>query len=193
MDAFRKPSQGFSGDPKAGDGGYPLMAESILPVFYDMNSPAGQESLNLTALGKSAAIARFRLRPGDDVSCLNLYQPRNPRILAPTSDFLRSGRFAFASSLDPKQANPWLLLESEPKDGAIPAIVDANTLEYTLHIGLGDVFTAGEVKLRVVGALQDSLFQSEFVISEQNFLRAFPDQEGYRFFLIDTAPAELKR
>src|SRR5205823_1837634 len=57
-----------------------------------------------------------------------------------------------------------------------------------LHLGLGDVFTAGEVRLRMVGALRDSIVQSEFLISEQNFVRAFPSQEGYRFFLIDTKP-----
>ena len=37
----------------------------------------------------------FRLLPGDDASCLNLYEPRNPRILAPTDAFLAKGRFAF--------------------------------------------------------------------------------------------------
>ncbi len=189
IDAFRQPAQSFSGDRKAGDGGYPLLAESILPVYYDLNSPSGQDSLNLTALGKLAQITRFRMRPGDDVSCLNLYQPRNPRILAPTPDFLRSGRFSFASSMDAGAGNPWLLLEADPKDGAIPAIVDANALEYTLHLKLGDVFSTGPLKMRIVGALDDSVFQSEFLISEQNFEKAFPGQQGYQFFLIDTASA----
>ena len=98
VDAFRRPAEPFSGDRKSGDGGYPLLAESILPVYYDLNSAAGRENLNLTGLGKDARVTRFRLRPGDDVSCLNLYQPRNPRILAPTAEFPREGRFAFASS-----------------------------------------------------------------------------------------------
>jgi hypothetical protein len=189
VDAFRKPADEASTDPKAGNGGYPLVAESILPVYYDLNSPSGRQTLNLAALG-NAKVTRFRLRPGDDVSCLNLYQPRNPRILAPTPDFLRAGRFAFASALPGVKANPWLLLEATPKDGAIPAIVDANTLEYTLHLGIGDVFTSGEVKLRVVAALRDSLFQSEFLISEANFVRLFPNQEGYRFFLVDAPPQQ---
>jgi ABC-type antimicrobial peptide transport system permease subunit len=43
------------------------------------------------------------------------------------------------------------------------------------------------LKLRIVAALADSLFQSELLMGETNFLRAFPEQEGYRFFLIDTA------
>ena len=186
IDAFRQPAQPFSGDRKSGDGGYPLLAESILPVYYDLNSPSGQDNLNLTALGKLAAITRFRMRPGDDVSCLNLYQPRNPRILAPTPDFLRSGRFAFASSLAPRNTDPWLLLEAEPKDGAIPAIVDANALEYTLHLKLGDVFTSGALKMRIVGALDDSVFRrvphfrTEFreSISESGRIPFLSDRHG---------------
>ena len=29
------------------------------------------------------------MRPGDDASCLNLYEPKNPRILAPQDSFLK--------------------------------------------------------------------------------------------------------
>src|SRR5438045_4889583 len=60
VDAFRRPAEPFSGDRKSGDGGYPLLAESILPVYYDLNSPAGRENLNLTALGKDGEGTRFR-------------------------------------------------------------------------------------------------------------------------------------
>jgi putative ABC transport system permease protein len=41
------------------------------------------------------------------------------------------------------------------------------------------------MKLRVVGALSDSMLQSELIMSEKNFVRLFPDQQGYRFFLVD--------
>jgi ABC-type antimicrobial peptide transport system permease subunit len=40
--------------------------------------------------------------------------------------------------------------------------------------------------LRLVGTLSDSVFQSELLMADKNFLRLFPEQEGYRFFLIDT-------
>jgi len=136
---------------------------------------------------------RFRVRPGDDASCLNLYQPRNPRIIAPTDDFIQSGRFEFQNSLaesNEEKANPWLLLNRESPDSAIPVIADANSLTYVLHLKLGDEFVlhrqSGPVRLRVVGSLADSILQSELVMSEKNFLRLFPEQEGYRFFLIDT-------
>ena len=42
------------------------------------------------------------------------------------------------------------------------------------------------VSLRVVGLLKDSVFQSQLVMSESNFLRLYPNQEGYSYFLIDT-------
>jgi ABC-type antimicrobial peptide transport system permease subunit len=48
--------------------------------------------------------------------------------------------------------------------------------------------TAQAIRLRFVAALSDSLFQSELLMSERNFLRAFPEAQGYRFFLLDTSP-----
>ena len=41
------------------------------------------------------------------------------------------------------------------------------------------------LRLRFVGALRDSLFQGELIVSERRFLDAFPDDPGYRFFLLD--------
>jgi putative ABC transport system permease protein len=49
--------------------------------------------------------------------------------------------------------------------------------------------TGKEVKFRIVGTLQDSLFQSEFLMSDANFRKLYPHEEGFRFFLIDI-PAE---
>lgn len=202
VDAFRRdPSDAASTDKKDGTGGYTLLAESLLPIAHDPNDPAGREALNLSAQEETTTLAgtsltRFRLRPGDDASCLNLYQPRNPRILAPSPAFIREGRFTFADSLaatDAERANPWLLLERDFTDGATPVIADANSLAYVLHRKLGEDMvlnegTEHELRLRFVAALSDSLFQSELLMSERNFLRAFPQQEGYRFFLLDAAP-----
>ena len=47
--------------------------------------------------------------------------------------------------------------------------------------------------LAIVGLPPLSLFQSEFLISEQNFVRLFPGNEGYRFFLIDTTPSNAPK
>ncbi|MBI1790258.1 MAG: FtsX-like permease family protein, partial [Acidobacteria bacterium] len=175
VDAFRR-----EGAPPLA--GYPLLAESILPLYHDPNTAAGRQSLNLPALD-GVRFARFRLRPGDDSSCLNLYQPRNPRILAASSEFIRERKDAV-----------WSSLEAPLSGGAIPAIMDANSLTYVLHRKLGDVAELDNgVRLRLAGALQDSLFQREIIIAESYFRKAFPEQQGYRFFLIQAPMDKLPR
>jgi ABC-type antimicrobial peptide transport system permease subunit len=173
------------------------MAESLLPLVQDPNTAEGRKALNIKndegpSVIDKANFTRFRLRPGDDASCLNLYAPRSPRILAATDGFIKSNRFAFQSSLSQTKEeteNPWLLLNRELEEGAVPVIADANSISYVLHLKVGDEFglnrNEGAVRLRIVGALADSIFQSELVVSERNFLRLFPDQEGHRVFLID--------
>jgi ABC-type lipoprotein release transport system permease subunit len=198
VDSFRRDdSAGAARERHAGGGGYALLAESLLPVVHDPNTPEGRDALNLTGAGAAldgVALARFRLRPGDDTSCLNLYRPSQPRILAPTDAFRREARFAFGSRLDAKgeaEANPWLLLDREFEDGAVPFVADANSAAYVLHLGLGDDFMLerggglAPLRLRLVATLADSIFQGELLVSERNFLRHFPEQEGYRVFLLD--------
>ncbi|MBC8166005.1 MAG: ABC transporter permease, partial [Bryobacteraceae bacterium] len=173
VDAFRRRDGAPTLDRKSGSGGFPLLAESLLPLVHDPNTREGREALNLAAGDSAASLSsvtftRFRVRPGDDASCLNLYQPRNPRIIAPTDDFIQSGRFEFQDSLaesNEEKENQWLLLNRESPDGAIPVIADENSLTYVLHLKLGDEFVlhrqSGPVRLRVVGSLADSILQSE--------------------------------
>ena len=197
VDAFRRDDRAGALDRNSGNGGYPLMAESLLPVIHDPNSQQGREELNLNDDKLAGVkIERFRLRPGDDASCLNLYQPRNPRILGAPDGFIDESRFAFQASLektDEEKANPWGLLKANLGEGVVPVAADANSLTYVLHLKLGDELTVSAgggapVRLRVVAALADSVFQGELLMSETNFKKLFPDQEGYRFFLIDGAP-----
>ena len=195
VDSFRR-SGATASDRKSGTGGYPLLAESLLPLVHDANTPAARESLNLNtsndAVLTNVSFVNFRVRPGDDTSCLNLFQPRNPKIVAPPASFIRDNRFTFQNSLaasNEEQANPWLLLDREFGNGVVPVIGDANSLTYVLHLKVGDELVidhaTGPLRLLIVGALSDSIFQSELLMSEKNFLRLFPAEEGYRMFLLD--------
>ena len=194
VDAFRRDGRVDPGDLRSGLGGYALSIETLLPVIHDPNTREGRDALNLFDL-EASTIEPFRLLPGDDASCLNLYTPRNPRILAPRDSFLAEGRFAFQDSLattDAERANPWLLLLADQPDGVVPVIADANSMTYVLHRRLGEdiVVTQGgrEVRLRFVAALRDSIFQGELLMSQANFTRLFPDREGYQFLLAETTP-----
>ena len=191
VEAFRRGDQRADTGPRSGVGGYDLVVETLLPIVRDPNTREGREALNLFDLDQSVTFEPLRLLPGDDASCLNLYEPRNPRIAAASARFLRNGRFAFGSSLattDAERANPWLLLEKPMPDGAIPVIADANSMTYVLHKKLGDdiVLPRGdrEIRLRLVAALSDSIFQGELLMAEQPFVTLFPEQQGYQILLV---------
>src|SRR5262249_9691961 len=70
---------------------------------------------------------------------------------------------------------------------------DANTAHWILKVKLGGIVEVADaagvmVKLRLVGLLHESIFQSELLVSEEHFLEMLPRQEGYNFFLIDSPP-----
>lgn len=189
--------EAFRHGPAPAQDGYSLYGESQAPLIPDPNTESGRDTLNLTNLPESLRWTRFRLRPGDDVSCLNLYQPGNPRVLGVPPAFLRENRFRFAGSTGSSpetQSNPWLLLESQLNEDIIPAIVDETSMQYVLHKKLGDTVEiprpgSSPLRFRLVAALRDSLFQGELLINEKDFLRIFPGIEGHRVFLIQGAPA----
>jgi hypothetical protein len=173
-------------------GGYRLLAWSLSPLQHDLGSSEGQEALGLEPGDLDGIeIARFRARRGDDASCLNLYAPREPTVLAATPSFVRERRFSFQASLaetEEERANPWLLLERARAPGeAIPVVADAGTLAYALHRKLGDEMPLGATgaRVRFVGALAPGLLQGQLVMGESHFLQAFPGETGDRFFLFD--------
>ena len=199
--AFKKDVSSAANDPRSGTGGFALMAESIAPLMHDPNTPDGRDGLGLETgdpIVSNTRITRFRLRPGDETSCLTLYRPTNPRIIAPEPRFLSNPRFSFASSMATTAeeiTNPWLLLNRTFDDGAIAAVADQTTLMYVLHLGVGDDFTFtpeghAPVTLRIVGALADSFLQSELIIGEGAFVRVFPKHEGYRVWMIETGSGQ---
>ena len=194
--AFRQGTE-TSTDPHSGTGGYSLVAESMQPLMHDPSTPAGRDGLNLGADAATLEIARFRLRPGDDASCANLYRPTSPRLLGATPAFVAANRFAFSASLassDVERTNPWQLLNRPVDDPrVVPVIGDATSLAYAFHVAVGDDIVIDgpdgqPLKLRVMAALRDSVLQSELVMSDAQFTRWFPRHEGFRVFLIGERP-----
>ena len=186
-------------DRGSGAGGYALVAESDVPLHQDLNRPESRFDLGFSEaesrqLSESRVLS-FRLLPGDDTSCLNLYQPERPRILGVPDELVRRGGFRFgAVEMDGVDDNPWRMLEAELGPGVIPAIGDENSMLWILHLMPGQELTLedefGEsVRLRLVGTLKGSLFQSEMLIPERAFLEHWPSQFGYSYFLVD-APFE---
>ncbi len=185
---------------ESGTGGFLHVAESDIPLLADLSRPAARRDLGFSesdeGLFGSADVFGLRLLPGDDTSCLNLYQPGSPRVLGVPDRLIDRGGFHFHDSLETVE-NPWTLLRSELEPGVIPAFGDYESVMWILHLGLGDELSLtnerGEtVRLRLVGLIQNSIFQSEVLIAESDFLEHFPSRSGYSYFLID-APRGRKQ
>jgi ABC-type lipoprotein release transport system permease subunit len=184
-------------DTQSGSGGFNLLAESDVPVYQDLNTERGRLELdfpdNAGDVLQGTKIVPLRLRAGEDASCLNLYQPSKPRILGVPHSLIKRGGFQFESTEagSAERDNPWLLLEETRPDGAIPVFGESSAVQYILNSNLGQEITVPDengnpVRLHFAGLFKDSAFQSEVVMSEANFLRLYPRQEGYQFFLIRT-------
>ena len=178
----------------SGGGGFEFLAEADVPLYHALDSESGRFELGFSER-ESATLATselfgLSLRPGDDASCLNLYRPRIPRILGVPPGFVDRGGFIFHNTLV-ESTEPWQLLEHELLDGVIPAFGDHETLQWILHLGLGEELQlkdeAGhDVRLKIVGQLSDSIFQSELLVSQANFARLFPSRAGQSVYLIKT-------
>ncbi len=136
----------------------------------------------------------LRLRGGDDASCMNLFQAARPRVLGVPDSLVARGGFKFYATeakTDEEKANPWLLLTKPAPNNAVPVFCENNTAQWMLKKAVGDEFAmpgddGANVTFRIVGTLVDSPFQSEVITGEAEFARAFPQQNGYRVFLIRT-------
>ncbi len=189
-------------DRSSGSGGFSLLAQADVPLHQDLGRPADRGELGFDDEAERAlegvAFYPFRVLPGDDASCLNLYRPEKPRVLGVPPELVERGGFTFQNSVEPPDpGRPWSLLELPQPDGAVPAVADANSAQWILHKQLGDEIeieddAGGTVRLRLVGVLAKSIFQSEILISEAAFLRHFPDRSGYGYFLIDAPPERLE-
>jgi ABC-type lipoprotein release transport system permease subunit len=198
---YRNPSKDFL-DKHGGSGGFALFGEADVPIYQDLNTEKGRDELNFPADARAemrdVTFYPFRLKAGEDTSCLNLYQPRQPRLLGVPRALVTRGGFRFSSSeasTADERANPWQLLVQTRTDGAIPVFGDFNTVQWILHKGLGQEMeitdgNGNSARLRFVGMLDESIFQSELLLSEANFLKLFPRLEGHSFFLIEAPPRQ---
>jgi putative ABC transport system permease protein len=210
VSAFRLTPPSTFVEKTSGTGGFALVAQSDLPILPDMNTEDGLIDLNFSQAGRKALagtkVYPFRFRPGDDASCLNLYQTTQPRILGANDSFVDRGGFSWsgnAATDDAERANPWLLLKKsfadDPKTAddesqEIPIVLDQATAIYSLHLsGVGAKFEVPDsasrpVRMRVVGLLRNSVLQGSIVMHEAPFEHRFPEVSGYRYFLVEATP-----
>ncbi len=193
---------------EGGTGGFEFTAMSDQPIHYDLNTPNGREKLGISSIPRQKdepsdeqilsvwRFFSFRLAAGEDASCLNLYQPTQPRVLGVPRSLIERGGFEWAGVAKGFSDKPWTALNEDlGRDDSsrqvVPAVLDMSTAVYSLHLsGVGSRMTihdaAGRpVTVQVVGMLSNSVLQGNLLVSEANFVTMFPDVGGYRYFLIE--------
>ncbi|NIM02142.1 MAG: FtsX-like permease family protein, partial [Acidobacteria bacterium] len=122
----------------SGTGGFPLIAEAEVPLHQNLDREEDRAELGFDddALARLQGVEVIPLRsqPGDDASCLNLYQPESPRLIGVPDLLIDRGGFAFQKTLPlPEgETNPWVLLRDEIEPAVVPAFADANSAMWIL-------------------------------------------------------------
>jgi hypothetical protein len=227
---FRLDANRDATSPASGTGGFALIGEATVPVIQDLNSASGRDffALNERDLD-DVDFVQFRVREGDDASCLNLNRAQKPRLLGVNPGALE-GRFTFAKVAKGLEADAgWRLLNvgqasrlssHSQQDAAIvsdasgdparlphdlrtggtpilldevPAIGDLNSILWAMGKQVGDTLDyvddrGRSFKVRLVGAVANSILQGNLLIDEAEFVKRFPNESGYQHFLLDAPP-----
>lgn len=181
----------------SGTGGFAFVGESTLPIYEDLNGAAGREKYGLDVFEEIFEVLPFRVSDGEDASCLNLNRAQRPRLMGVNAAQIAAiTPFTFTKSRD---GDGWEALTAAPEEEngvpVVPGIIDQNTAIYALQKGIGDTVVYETVSgasfaVRIVGFLDTSILQGSLIISEESFIRFFPDAGGYRFFLLDSSSGQ---
>jgi ABC-type lipoprotein release transport system permease subunit len=192
--ANRKTFYGAETDRRSGTGGFLLWTETTMPLLYDLNQPAGKTWYGLQdePMLQDCRFYQLHRLDGNDASCLNLNQVPQPMILGvPAGEFDRLEAFQLVNALpevDPD--HPWQILETECSSGVIPAFADQTVITWGLQKKVGDTLLyrdeAGrELRVKLTGGLNNSVFQGHILASESLLKRYFPSLSGSRVMLVD--------
>ncbi|MDQ1770449.1 FtsX-like permease family protein [Labilibaculum sp. A4] len=180
---------------KSGTGGYEYWIESTMPVLFDLNTAEGLEKAGFWKgdIDSTAQFVQFRALEGDDASCLNLNQVQKPRILGfDPMLFDKKDAFSFAAlAANVDSEHPWQALNKDLGENVIPAYADQTVIVWGLKKAVGDTLIyqnefGKDIKLVLMGGLNNSIFQGNILISDNQFQKHFPSISGSKILLIDS-------
>jgi len=197
--ANRKTFYGSENTRQSGTGGFLFWAESTVPVQYDLNSPEGKEKYGLTdetALQNIRYLQMLRLE-GNDASCLNLNQVSQPAMLGVNPDYFDQKQSFSFLKLGPSvnEKHPWISLNKQLANGVIPGFADQTVIQWGLGKKVGDTLlyideSGKTLKVKLIGGLDNSVFQGNVLVSTELFRQYFPSAGGSKVMLIDGAFTE---
>ncbi|MHC4204883.1 MAG: ABC transporter permease, partial [Planctomycetota bacterium] len=177
----------------SGTGGFALFGQSSIGILHDLSSKAGRRSMSLDDPGlEDTQAVQLRVRDGDDASCFNLNRAQSPQLLAVQPEKLQQrGSFTFTKVIEQAETKEgWNMLNRDLGPDIVPAVGDYATVIWALGKSVGDQLEYSDdkgnrFKLQIVGLLKNSILQGSLIIADDEFIRRFPSEEGYRMLLID--------
>ncbi|BAX82122.1 hypothetical protein ALGA_3830 [Labilibaculum antarcticum] len=180
---------------QSGTGGYEYWMESTMPVLFDLNTAEGLEKVGFWEgdLDSTTKFVQFRALEGDDASCLNLNQVQKPRILGFDPLLLdKKDAFSFAALVaNVDSEHPWQILNQDLGEDVIPAFADQTVIVWGLKKAVGDTLIyqnefGKDIKLVLMGGLNNSIFQGNILIADKQFQKHFPSISGSKILLVDS-------
>ena len=177
----------------SGTGGFALFGQSSIGILHDLGSREGRRSMSLDDPSlEDMQVVQLRVRDGDDASCFNLNRAQSPQLLGVQPEKLQErGSFTFTNVIEGAASkDAWNLLNRDLGSDVVPAVGDYATVIWALGKSVGDQLQYSDdkgnsFKLQIVGLLKNSILQGSLLISQDEFIKRFPSEEGYRMLLID--------
>lgn len=182
----------------SGTGGYQLILTADVPLLGDLNTRKGREMLGVrdmdSPLLERARFTSLRTWAGQDASCLNLTRPTSPTILGVPRSMMDARPFTH------KGSGAWdRFARSAPfrsTDPRISMLADSESATYILKLSPGDALRITDQlgrprELVLAATLPHTIFQSELLIHEEDFLRLFPTEAGYGTVLVECPAADV--
>jgi len=182
----------------SGTGGFALFGESTIGILNDLNSKSWRQSVGLEGNFEDVRVIPLRVHDGDDASCLNLNRAQKPRLLGIQPNELQTrNAFKFTKTIGGADAKDgWNLLNMDCGENVVPAIGDYPTITWALGKSIGDEIEytdqSGRIfRIKLVGMIKSSILQGSLIIAEDEFIRRFQSEDGYRMFLVDAPTTNL--
>jgi hypothetical protein len=155
-----------------------------MPLYSDLNDPKVRADYGLDGAAlRSVRFVPLRRLEGDDASCRNPGKALQPSLLGVGAEAME-GRFQFV------HGGPWSTLRVAAGVTPLPAMTDQTTAEWGLHAEVGAAYSyatadGGSVRVALSGLTRPSILQGNLIVGQEEFLRTWPEQTGYRLFLVD--------
>ncbi len=180
-------------------GGFSALAETSIALPDDPTSTDGRRRWRLDDALDQPGVRVLALRrvEGTAADCRNIQRVDQPPLLGvPTATLDELGAFSWRRApANAAPGRPWSALALPTAPDEIPAVLDASVATWGLRVRIGDRIPMTDERgrpfaLRIVGLLDDTIFQGHLVLDEQRLLERFPSAP--RRMLLIEAPAEWR-